>query len=165
MACMHEARHVSTPEWHHPGSGLNKLEHPHYDNAGPPPLPPNDPMSANSLHGGHTYTEAQHQCCSNRAIQEECDSCLHIESRHNHPLQSSLRAIFRWPKPLPTMLKLAQCCGQGRGQGRAGQGRAGQGRAGQGRVGHTWEELPDDLVPGALDQVTTMQQPAGPNVI
>ena len=46
----------------------------------------------------------------------------------------------------------------------AGQ-RAGQGRAGQGRAGHTWEELPDDLVPGALDQVTTMQQPAGPNVI
>ena len=65
-----------------------------------------------------------------------------------------------------TVLWAGQRAGQGRaGQGRAGQGRAGQGRAGQGRVGHTWEELPDDLVPGALDQVTTMQQPAGPNVI
>ena len=50
-------------------------------------------------------------------------------------------------------------------QGRAGQGRAGQGKAGQGRAGHTREELPDDLMPLALDQLAMLPQPAGTNVI
>jgi hypothetical protein len=34
--------------------------------------------------------------------------------------------------------------------------------AGQGRAGHTREELPDDLIPRALDQVAMLQQPAIP---
>ena len=60
-----------------------------------------------------------------------CDrTCLSISISF---CDSSLNALFEWPKQLLMMLKLAQRgeAGQGR-SGQGGQGRAGQGKAGQG---------------------------------